>query len=49
MVITGEKGFNIDLFVNKIIILDLPSVLAGLVPILVIAIVFITFMYLLLS
>ncbi len=46
MVITGKEGFDVNLFVNKLVILDLSDVLAGLIPILVIAIIFVIFMYL---
>jgi len=46
MVITGDTGIEASLFVNKLVTLGLGDVLAGLIPIMMILITFLIFLYL---
>lgn len=49
MVITGETGIPAELFVNKLFVLDLPSIAMGLIPIIVITTGFLILLYLYLA
>ena len=46
MVIVGDGGIEVELFVNKLMIVGIQDIVAGLVPILVILLTFIVFLYL---
>ncbi len=49
MVITGDTGYPAELFVNKLVVLNLANIASGLIPILGMLLLFITLLYLYLA